>query len=87
MIAFAASAALTIAHQLIIDGSRLRRTSLSTLGLYRLVPAVTLFGTFYVIFYALTPVALPEAGCRKWPGALLITVWWLATVEVLPNVL
>src|SRR5207302_6910643 len=25
--------------------------------------------------------------CIKWPGALLITVWWLVTVEVLPNAL
>ena len=31
--------------------------------------------------------ALPQARCRKWPGALLITAWWLATVEILPSIL
>ncbi|MDQ3145136.1 MAG: YihY/virulence factor BrkB family protein, partial [Pseudomonadota bacterium] len=23
--------------------------------------------------------------CRKWPGALLVTLWWLLTVELLPG--
>jgi membrane protein len=51
------------------------------------VPAVTLFFTFYVLFYALTPSRYRKHGCRKWPGALFITAWWLATVELLPTVL
>ena len=50
-----------------------------------MVPAVALFGTIYVLFYALTPSRYRRRGCRKWPGALLITVWWLATVELLPE--
>jgi membrane protein len=49
------------------------------------VPAFALFGTIYVLFYALTPSRYRGKGCRKWPGALLITVWWLATVELLPE--
>ena len=87
MLAFAVSAALTLAHQLIIRWFPLAQDVASTLGLYRLVPAVTLFGTFYVLFYALTPSRYRKHRCRKWPGALLITVWWLATVEILPSVL
>jgi membrane protein len=55
-----------------------------TLTLYRVVPALALFGTIYVLFYALTPARYRKRGCHKWPGALLITVWWLATVELLP---
>ena len=56
-----------------------------TLALYRVVPAFALFGTIYGLFYALTPSRYRGKGCRKWPGALLITVWWLATVELLPE--
>ena len=56
----------------------------TTLGIYRLVPAATLFFTFYVLFFALTPARYRKHGCPKWPGALLITAWWLVTVEVLP---
>ena len=59
----------------------------TTLGLYRLVPAATLFFTFYVLFFALTPARYRKHACPKWPGALLITVWWLVTVEVLPRAL
>jgi membrane protein len=49
-----------------------------------LLPAFALFGTIYVLFFALTPARYRKRGCHKWPGALLITVWWLATVELLP---
>src|SRR6478609_6916200 len=87
MIAFAASATLTLAPQVIIRWFPFAQDLASTLGLYRLVPAVTLFCTFYVLFYALTPARYRTLGCRKWPGALLITVWWLVTVEMLPNVI
>src|SRR6476661_4788495 len=87
MLAFTVSAALTIAHQVIIRWFPFAQDLASTLGLYRLVPAVTLFGTFYAIFYALTPSRYRQYGCRKWPGALFITLWWLATVELLPSVL
>src|SRR3954453_3746866 len=86
MLAFAVSAILTLAHHLIVEWFPLAQGVASTLGLYRLVPAVTLFCTFYALFYALTPSRYRK-GCKKWPGSLLITAWWLATVEILPNVL
>lgn len=54
------------------------------LGLYRLIPALALFGTVYVLFYALTPSRYRKPGCRKWPGALFITSWWITMVELLP---
>ena len=44
-----------------------------------------MFLTFYSLFYALTPARYRKHGCRKWPGALLITIWWLGTVEILPD--
>jgi membrane protein len=84
MIAFAASVALSSAHHLLVQWFPFAQGLGTDLGIYRLVPAVTLFVTFYALFYALTPARYRKHGCRKWPGALLITVWWLATVEVLP---
>jgi membrane protein len=87
MIAFAASAALTLAHHLLVAWFPFAQGVGTTLGLYRLVPAATLFFTFYALFYALTPSRYRKHHCRKWPGALLITVWWLVTVAVLPDVL
>jgi membrane protein len=87
MVAFAASATLTLAHQIIIRWFPLAQGIGHTLRLYRLVPGVTLFFTFYALFFALTPSRYRRQGCRKWPGALLITTWWLVTVELLPPVL
>jgi membrane protein len=84
MIAFAASVALSSIHHLIVEWFPFAQGVASTLGIYRLVPAATLFVTFYALFFALTPARYRKHGCRKWPGALLITVWWLGTVEVLP---
>jgi membrane protein len=45
---------------------------------------VTLFATFYTLFLVLTPARYRKRGCRKWPGALLVTLWWMATVALLP---
>src|SRR3954447_13203269 len=87
MVAFAASAALTLVQHFVTTWFPLAQTIGATLGLYRLVPAATLFFTFYVLFFALTPSRYRRRGCRKWPGALFITAWWLATVELLPNVI
>src|SRR4029078_3171935 len=87
MLAFAASAVLTLAHHLIIEWLPLAQDVASTLGLYRVAPDVSLFCTFYMIFFLLTPSRYRKARCIMWPGALLITAWWLVTVEILPDVL
>ena len=87
MISFAASTALSLAQHLLVQWFPFAQGIGSTLGLYRLVPAATLFFTFYVLFYALTPARYRKPNCRKWPGALLITAWWLATAEILPAAL
>jgi membrane protein len=56
-----------------------------TLALYRVIPAIALFATIYALFYVLTPSRYRKSRCRKWPGAVLITGWWLLTVELLPE--
>ena len=87
MIAFAVSAVLTLAHEVIMRWFPLAQDVGHELGLYRLVPAVTLFCTFYGLFFALTPSRYRGRGCKKWPGALFITAWWLGTVELIAPVL
>ena len=56
-----------------------------SLGFYRIAPAVTLFATFYIIFLALTPSRYRTIECRKWPGAALVTLWWIGTATLLPK--
>ena len=87
MTAFAASVALSSIHHIIVEWFPFAQGLATDLGFYRLVPATTLFFTFYVLFFALTPARYRKRACRKWPGALFITVWWLGTVEILPAAL
>jgi membrane protein len=87
MVAFAASATLTLVHHAVVTWFPFAEGIASTLGIYRLVPAATLFFTFYALFFALTPSRYRKHGCPKWPGALFITLWWLAVVEILPRTL
>ena len=49
---------------------------IGTFEVIRLVPAAALYITFYALFYALTPLRYRKHGCKKWPGALLVTGWW-----------
>jgi len=85
MTAFGATVALASVHHFVVARLPFSEGLGNTLGLYRLVPAATLFFTFYILFLALTPSRYRKMGCRKWPGALLVTLWWLATVELLPS--
>lgn len=87
MIAFALSVTLSSIHHVILTWFPVAGGVATKLGLYQLIPAVTLFATFYALFVALTPSRYRRKGCRKWPGALVVTLWWLATVQILPDVL
>jgi membrane protein len=60
---------------------------LSGLFFSRLVSAVLLFITFMLLFMTLTPQAYSGRRYPKWPGALLICVWWSLLIEALPFVL
>lgn len=58
--------------------------AIGLLSISRLAPAFAMFAAFYMIFALLTPGAYRGAGCPKWPGALLVTIWWLGVTELLP---
>jgi membrane protein len=60
---------------------------LGSLALSRLVPAFGLYGSLYLLFYTLTPYAYRRPRYPKWPGALLVTVWWILTALALPPLL
>jgi membrane protein len=60
---------------------------LADLALSRLVPALGLFGSIYLLFYTLTPARYRDNRYPKWPGALLVTGWWLAVTSLLPPLL
>ena len=84
MVAFGVSLLLRTVQHAIERWVPILNEVADTITLYQVIPALALFGTVYFLFYLLTPSRYRRSGCRKWPGALLITVWWLLTVELLP---
>ena len=61
--------------------------ALGTLELSRIIPGVGLFGSIFMLFLALTPADYRQKRYPKWPGALLVTVWWISVTLALPPVL
>jgi membrane protein len=61
--------------------------AIDDLALSRLVPAFGLYVSLYLIFFTLTPAAYRKRRYPKWPGALLVTAWWVAVTTALPPLL
>jgi membrane protein len=57
---------------------------INQLRLTRIIPALGLFLSLYLLFYSLTPKAYRKRRYPKWPGALATTGWWLAVTAALP---
>lgn len=53
----------------------------------RLVGAAMLFFSIYLLFMSLTPTQYQSRRYPKWPGAALVTGWWLLVTFALPRVL
>ena len=87
MLAFAVTLLGSSIHHFIVDKLPGSAGLATDLGWYRIAPAVTLYFTFYTIFFVLTPKRYRKLACRKWPGALLVTLWWIASAELLPPAL
>ena len=85
LFAFAASVALSSVEHAVVAWIPVAQEVSDAFTLYRIIPAIALYGTIYFIFYLLTPLRYRRHGCRKWPGALLIAIWWLGTAELLPE--
>ena len=50
----------------------------------RIVPFLTLFIAIYVVFRGLTPRVYRGSAFPKWPGAALVSLWWLGCTAILP---
>lgn len=60
---------------------------LDQLALSRAIPGFGLFLSLYLLFYSLTPAAYRAPRYPKWPGALAVTLWWVAVTLMLPPLL
>ena len=62
-------------------------TLVDSLALSRFIPAGVLYGALWLLFISLTPGAYRGRGYPKWPGALFVTIWWIAVTTLLPTAL
>jgi len=60
---------------------------LDQIFLSRVISAGILFGSLWVLLYLLTPTEYQARRYPKWPGAALVTGWWILVSIALPRVL
>ena len=84
LFSFLVQGLLTAAEQFIYRLLPVAQHVAEWLNLARLVPAVTMFGALYMLFYSVTPGKYRRSDSRKWPGALFTTVWWVSMTTGLP---
>jgi membrane protein len=84
MIAFSASILLSGVQQFLVALIPGADDLVGLITLVRVVPALMLFGSLYLLFFGLTPKRYRVTKCRKWPGAAFVTFWWVATTALLP---
>jgi membrane protein len=87
MLAFSLSVLLSGVQEFIVSLIPGGDDLVGLITLFRVVPALMLFGSLYLIFYSLTPRRYRNRQCRKWPGPAFVTIWWLGTTALLPVVL
>lgn len=87
LISLFAQVALGAAQQFILARLPQLGEFVGTIGLSRIVPALGLFGSLYLLFWSLAPAQYGASKHPKWPGALFTTAWWLAATTAMPPLL
>ena len=87
MVAFSVSILLSGVQNFLVERIPGADDLVSLITLLRVAPALVLFGSLYLLFYALTPKRYRVTDCRKWPGAAFVAGWWVLTTSLLPVVL
>lgn len=82
-----AQVAITTAQEVITAWFPAAAQWVGTLTTSRLIPAVTIYLSIFVLFLSLTPEPYRGKSYPKWPGALLVTIWWMGVSMGLPWVL
>jgi membrane protein len=87
MLSLFAQVAIGTAQVVIAEAFPQLAEGIATLSLSRVVPALGLAGSLYVLFATLTPVQYRRTSAPRWPGAVFTMLWWLVVAAALPVVL
>lgn len=87
MVSLFAQVAIGAAQQVIIATIPQLSEVLDELRLSRIVPAIGLALSLYLLFFTLTPQQYRAKVYPKWPGALFTAAWWVGVTTALPPIL
>ncbi|MCP5395633.1 MAG: YihY/virulence factor BrkB family protein [Sphingomonadaceae bacterium] len=79
-----AQVALGAAQQVIATSLPWLDDALTEISLGRIAAGLGLFLPLYLLFLLLTPQEYRGRRYPKWPGAVVVTLWWLAVTAALP---
>ncbi len=60
---------------------------LDKLLLSRVIPAITIYLSVFLLFISLTPSVYRGKRFPKWPGSLLVALWWVGVTMMFPRLL
>jgi membrane protein len=87
MLSLFAQVAIGTAQEVILAAFPQLAEAIDTLSVSRLVPALGLAASLYVLFATLTPPQFRKIRAPRWPGALFTMLWWIGVAAALPVVL
>jgi membrane protein len=87
LLSFSAQVAITAIDEFVTRLLPEEINPFAHLALSRIISALGLFGSLYLLFYFLTPSRYRTRRCPKWPGALVTTLWWVGATLALPPLL
>jgi membrane protein len=77
--------AITAAQEIIAAWFPRLNGWVTTLTTSRIIPGIVLYGSIYALFASLTPWQYRGGAYPKWPGAVLVTIWWMLVTAGLPT--
>ena len=87
MMAFSLQVVLTAAEQFVYRLLPFADDLVGWIQIGRLLPMLITWGAIYVIMWLLTPSRYRFSKAPKWPGALLVALWWYGALGILPLIL
>ncbi len=84
MIAFSAQVLVVAIEDLVYRYIPAAEAAASYFAWGRIVPFAVLFAAIYTVYRGLAPRKYRERGYPIWPGAVLVSLWWLGCTMVLP---
>jgi len=86
-VALSAQVAISTIQQLLVSWFPGADRVLQGLFISRIASGIAIYLSIFLLFVSLTPQAYKGKAYPKWPGAALVTVWWLAITIVMPRLL